>query len=114
MKDPEHFAVDLDGTLAAHDGTWRGPEHIGKPIPEMVDRVKRWLKEGKKVTILTARANRSENIPPIRKWLKEHVGTELPVTNIKRPQFSKFYDDRAVQVKRNTGKLVTARKMALA
>jgi hypothetical protein len=32
--------VDLDGTLAEYHG-FKGPEHIGKPIPKMVARVKR-------------------------------------------------------------------------
>jgi hypothetical protein len=31
------IGVDLDGTLAFYD-EWIGPEHIGAPIPGMVDR----------------------------------------------------------------------------
>ena len=34
------IGVDLDATLAYYDG-FKGPEHIGEPIPQMVDRVKR-------------------------------------------------------------------------
>lgn len=83
----------------------------------MLKRVKDWLSEGKRVIIHTARADKAENIPPIRKWLKEHVGQELPVTNRKPPQASRFYDDRAIQVERNTGRLIgskagRARRMA--
>lgn len=33
------YAVDLDGTLAHYDG-WRGEDHIGDPIPPMVERIK--------------------------------------------------------------------------
>lgn len=114
----ETIAVDLDSTLAHYDG-FKGKDHIGKPIPEMMDRVKKWLSEGQNVVIFTARADRAENIPPIRAWLKEHLGTELPVTNVKRPTFSEFWDDRAVRVQKNTGKIMSkgvrakARRMAV-
>ena len=37
------IGVDLDGTLAEWDG-WKGHEHIGPPIPAMLERVKRWIK----------------------------------------------------------------------
>jgi hypothetical protein len=46
--------VDLDGTLATYN-TWEGPEHIGEPIPEMVERVKAWRRDGRAVRIFTAR-----------------------------------------------------------
>ena len=36
---------DLDGTLAEYT-EWKGPTHIGKPIPKMVDLAKRYEKEG--------------------------------------------------------------------
>lgn len=39
------IGVDLDGTLAHYDG-WKGADHIGEPIPAMVERVKQWLSEG--------------------------------------------------------------------
>jgi len=40
MKESDQWiGVDLDGTLAKY-GEWRGVEHIGEPIPPMVDRVK--------------------------------------------------------------------------
>ena len=51
------IGVDLDGTLAYYD-QWRGALHIGEPIPVMLERVKRWLDEGKDVRIFTARVNR--------------------------------------------------------
>ncbi len=49
------IAVDLDGTLAHYD-EFRGKDHIGKPIPKMMERVKKWLDEGQKIVIFTARA----------------------------------------------------------
>lgn len=115
MKDV--VAVDLDKTLAKFK-EWKGKDFVGEPIAPMVDRVKKWLAEGKKVVIFTARANKPENIPPIRKWLKENIGQELPVTNVKRPDFAQIWDDRAVTVQKNTGKILTAgvkaRRMAMA
>lgn len=109
MKDV--IAVDLDKTLAKH-GEWKGKDHIGEPVPAMLERVKKWLSDGIKVVIFTARANEPENIPPIRAWLKKHLGRELPVTNVKKPEFSEIWDDRAVSVKPNTGKILTAGKKA--
>jgi len=40
------IGVDLDGTLAHYEG-FKGAQHIGEPISPMVERVKRWLAEGK-------------------------------------------------------------------
>jgi hypothetical protein len=34
------IGVDLDATLAKYDG-WKSADHIGEPIPAMVDRVSR-------------------------------------------------------------------------
>jgi hypothetical protein len=65
----------------------------------MVDRVKGWLEEGREVRLVTAR----KPSPAIRRWLKEHIGTVLPITNTKDYDMIALYDDRAVGVKRNTG-----------
>lgn len=120
MKYKDTYAVDLDGVLAKWTpGKWHGIEHIGTPIMPMVERVRKWLSEGKRVKIFTARANNPDAIPPIRAWCKEHIGIELPVTNKKEPIFSKFFDDRAEKVERNTGRILSsnarkkARKMAV-
>ena len=50
------IGVDLDGTLATFDAS--DPDVVGPPIPAMVQRVKRWLQEGREVRIVTARAAR--------------------------------------------------------
>jgi hypothetical protein len=80
----------------------------------MLERVKQWLAEGTNVVIFTARADDPQNIPPIRAWLKEHLGQTLPVTNRKDPSFGTIYDDRAVTVEKNTGRILTAKKRARA
>ncbi len=116
------IGVDLDGTLAEYDG-WKGPEHVGAPIPAMVERVKRWLQEGREVRIFTARAwpigtlaafdvaqegkmRREEAeraVAAVRRWCETHIGRALPVTCVKDFGMIELWDDRAVQVRPNTG-----------
>lgn len=43
----------------------------------------------------------------IRGWCREHIGQELPVTCIKDFAMLLLYDDRAVHVERNTGRILT-------
>jgi hypothetical protein len=97
-----YIAVDLDGTLAYYKG-YKGDEVIGKPIPLMLNKVKSWLKEGKDVRIFTARAHKKENILRIQEWLEEQGLPRLVVTNIKAPQMDEFWDDKAIQIIKNTG-----------
>ncbi len=104
-KEEGKIGVDLDGTLAHYD-EWKGFDHIGKPIPKMMNRVKRWIKQGKKVVIFTARAdNGKKAIDPIKQWLKDNGLPDLEVTNIKTPDIQQFWDDRAIHVKANTGEV---------
>lgn len=107
------IGVDLDGTLAEYD-EWRGVEHIGKPIAPMVERVKRWLAEGKDVRIFTARIAYGplneqidhEAVAAIRAWCLRHIGRVLPITNRKDMHMIELWDDRCVQVETNTGREV--------
>lgn len=98
------IGVDLDRTLAESDGKWRGPNYIGPPIDAMVERVKKWLEEGKDVRIFTARYPRG--LPAIRRWCKKYLGRSLPITNVKDEKMIELWDDRAIQVKPNTGEKV--------
>lgn len=116
MSDMGWIGVDFDGTLAHYDH-WRGETHTGAPIAPMVERVKRWLAEGRQVRIFTARIYEPVDIgglhmEPMRKsearavieaWCLEHIGQVLPVTNIKDYGMIELWDDRAVQVMANTG-----------
>ena len=109
------IGVDLDGTLARYD-TWRGPAHIGEPIAPMVERVKRWLQEGRDVRIFTARVTHdgtdqremeaAQAIHAIKLWCHAHLGAEMTVTNVKDYGMIELWDDRAVQVIANTGEPV--------
>lgn len=99
------IGVDLDGTVAIYGG-WKGEEHIGDPIMPMIERIKRWRAEGVEVRIFTARVA-DEHAARIRgfieRWCLTHIGEVLPVTNIKDYEMDQFWDDRAIQVRANTG-----------
>lgn len=98
------IGVDLDGTLAQYSG-WRGLDHVGKPVPVMLARVKHWLDEGYAIKIFTARASEGERgILPVKKWLAANGLPDLEVTNQKDFAMIELWDDRAVQVVANTGK----------
>lgn len=120
------IGVDLDATLAHYDH-WRGAGHVGAPIAPMVERVAQWLREGREVRIMTARVYPLGRIDPsdivpmqyeprrrdaemavaaIRMWCAQHLGRVLTITCIKDYDMETLYDDRAVQVRKNTGELV--------
>lgn len=119
-----YIAVDLDGTLATYnkgDYHKKGPTFIGEPIPAMVERVKGWLRDGYEVRILTARAvtidqyewmepEEKEDQKKIEKaiadWCLEHIGQALPVTCVKDFEMIELWDDRAVAVETNTGRVL--------
>jgi hypothetical protein len=121
MSNKGWIGVDLDGTLAHYDG-WKGPTHIGEPVPEMIERVKMWLAEGKRVKIFTARVwhgtpqdynllseynQRCDEARlariAIEKWCVDHIGQMLEVTNVKDFGMIQLWDDRCVQVEPNIG-----------
>lgn len=113
------IGVDLDGTLAEYNG-WNGGE-IGRPIPLMVERIKKWLAEGVTVKIMTARVSlrggyslesqrsadsqfADEQTVLIKAWCLKHIGAELEVTYCKDFAMIELWDDRAIQIIANTGK----------
>ena len=103
------IGVDLDKTLAYYTGWADGT--IGAPILPMLNRVKRWLSAGEEVRIFTARVSGDRPDVPeqrriIREWCKVHLGKALVVTCEKDHEMRVLYDDRAVQVRPNTGILV--------
>jgi len=112
----DHYAVDLDGTLAYAD-----PDapyvvgEIGAPIPAMVERVKVWRAEGIPIVIFTARVSldgvgREDSVMyerfAIGAWCLEHLGEVLPITCEKSWRTARIYDDRAWRVEANTGRIV--------
>jgi hypothetical protein len=103
--------VDLDGTLAHYDG-WKSPTHIGEPVPAMVTLVKKLIAEGWEVRIFTARVSTPDHgelvavRQAIERWTREHIGRALQATCCKDFAMVTLYDDRAIQVEPNTGRLI--------
>ena len=101
------IGVDLDGTLAEYHG-WS--EKIGEPVPAMVQKVKRWVREGKEVRIFTARGatgdNRHEQLMQVYEWIEDHLDESIEVTHQKDSEMKLLYDDRVRQVEFNEGVLV--------
>lgn len=118
MSEQGWIGVDLDGTAAFYEG-WKGIEHIGDPIPAMRERILQWIEGGQPLKIFTARVYCGESGEPegdrfrdaqlarrvIEKWCLKHFGVILPVTCTKDFSMIRLYDDRAVQVKLNTGEI---------
>lgn len=112
------IGVDFDGTLATWDCPWPDDyRSVGVPVPAMVALVKKWIAEGEDVRIFTARMDRyhpkvlglltvGDVKGPIQRWCLRHLGRVLPITNKKDYWCKAIYDDRAVQVEKDTGRLV--------
>lgn len=104
------IGVDFDGTLATYAGNHA---ILGEPIPLMVNRVKFWLARGYAVKIFTARVSikdetiRADIVTAMEQWCVTHIGKKLEVTCVKDIYMTALYDDKAVQVVKNTGYLVT-------
>ena len=103
---------DLDGTIAFYD-KWRGHNHIGRPIANMVDHIKRDVANGIRVKIFTARVSESslrldgctmgEALKPIETWCRKHLGFVPEITCENDCFCVKYYDDSAVPVFHNAG-----------
>lgn len=105
FKEP-WIGVDLDFTLAKCGPDWQGYHDIGEPIPNMILRVKLWIAQGKRVKIFTSRVEGGKPaIRAIHTWLKAQGLPELEVTNIKDSGMVELWDDLAVKVIKNTGRV---------
>lgn len=131
---PTWVGVGFDRVLVQYEH-WRGGQHIGEPIPEMVELVRGLLQNGVDVRIVTSRIHplvhvsgsspgnfatvqavtpdasckeATENAARIRQWCMEVFGQTLPITTQINPSMRTFYSDKAIQVESNTGVLVGA------
>lgn len=102
-----YYYIDLDKTLAFHKTEW-GAKVIGKPLPKMVVKIKKLLRDGKKIKIFTARAGEKKAIKEIQDWLKANRLPRFEITNIKGTDVIEIWDDRARQVDPNTGEFAKA------
>ena len=74
-----------------------------------MERVNVWLEGGFTVKIFTARVSgehAEEERTHIKHWLAKHGLPDLEITCIKDHDMLELYDDRAIQVIKNTGQLV--------
>jgi hypothetical protein len=115
---------DLDSTLAKYyPGQY---PRIGEPIQAVVDLYERVRANGYEVRIVTARVDDRllflyENTPEgmedyiqedqkqrdlVTQWCKEYLGETPRVTNCKDFDMILLIDDRALQVERNTGRIL--------
>lgn len=111
-KEEEWIGFDLDGTLAKYDG-WKGIEHIGEPVDTMVIIAKMLHRIGKKIKVLTARvAPRDDGEGGdkakkyVEEWCKKNLGFVPEITYEKDASMAALFDDRAVAVEQNTGKVL--------
>lgn len=112
MSSKGWIGFDLDGTLAVYDH-FEGPCVIGKPIPAMIEKVRQYMRAGHEVKIFTARVSSDGTATrdleaahariAITEWCINVLGYPLPITNVKDYSMWVLYDDRAIQVQKNTG-----------
>lgn len=104
------IGVDFDQTLRHTNG---------EPIQPMVDRVKRWIEDGREVRIITARlAPMDHELDDmiraqcaIRDWCVDHIGHVLAVQWGKSSGMIEFWDDKAVTVEPDTGRRLSYSKV---
>lgn len=117
VKRKRWIGVDFDGTLATFGCNWQNDYRAtGDPVPAMVERVKQWIADGEEVRIFTARMDcyhpKFPNLTPkavkrpIQVWCIKHLRACLKITNKKDYFMKAFYDDRAIQVEQDTGRLI--------
>ena len=95
------IAVVLDGMLAHYEGRDEGK--ISDPIPNMVRRMTQWKADGYEVRIFTARACTPEGKAAVEAWLERWGFGPIVVTNEKDYKMIELWDDRCIQVRKNTG-----------
>lgn len=121
------IGVDFDGTLAIDDG-YVGPNHVGGPVWPMIHRVKGWLNAGTEVRIVTARVGCSgkdngmgdkddeafvkKQRALLERWCVQYLGVALRITASKDFDMIELWDDRAIQVERNTGVVIGLKQSA--
>jgi len=104
--DKPWIGVDLDGTLAFYE-PGSSLDTIGPPIAPMLKRLRHLLADGWRIKIVTARAADPEQLVLIQQWLRQHDLPPLEITNAKDFSMIRLYDDRAVQVESNTGRIIS-------
>lgn len=114
MAEKKHkvIFVDIDCTLAHYNG-FKGPDVIGEPVEEMVEKVKERMATGDQVVIFSARVapggdyqgmlDATLAVVALDAWCKKVFGKSMPITATKQHYADEIWDDRARQVVPNTG-----------
>jgi hypothetical protein len=111
------IGFDLDGTLVRYTTGDSSHLRIGEPIQPMIDLLARYLRDGWRIKIVTARAGphgdkpgaeqqRLWSIKAIEDWTEQTFGKRLEVTCCKDYCMVALFDDLAIQVEANTGKIL--------
>lgn len=112
MKKEGWIAVDFDGTLAEYKSGTHERYTFGNVIVVMRDRILKWINEGFTVKIFTARLSGLHPFVEdgvrieLQNWCERNGLPRLEVTNVKDHQMLILFDDRAIQVEANTGKII--------
>lgn len=96
------LAVDLDGVLCHYD-KFEGHDKFGTIIESIACAMEARHQAGWRIAIFTSRADTIEHASLVAEFLSAHqIGCDL-ITNVKKPYFKEFWDDRAFNVPRNSG-----------
>lgn len=98
--DTKWYGFDFDGTLAIED--YSNLQICGVATP-LLDLMRQYINEGKKVKIFTART--PEYRGDIYAFLERNglLDKGIEITSCKDGSLHRFYDDRAIGVVKNTG-----------
>ena len=101
VRSDHWIGFDFDGVLSVPDPakSYR-LDDLGLPVQEMVDAAKAFLNAGVAVKVFTARTCDAHMIPKIQDWAEANGLGRLEVTNVKDYGLIRFYDDRAIEVRR--------------
>ncbi len=106
-----HILVDFDGTLAQYISGYFAQDKDGPPVIPMLERVRKWVKDGVTVKIFTARVcgpkeEADHHRKKVQDWLESHGLPRLEVVNYKTWSTVAIYDDIAFRIIKNTGEVV--------
>lgn len=93
------IAVDFDDTL--HDRSHILPGYrMGQPTPSAVESIKRLVNAGHQIIIFTARNVQEPSMyKAVEDWLNHFNVPFHGITNIKRPEFDLYIDNRNIHYK---------------
>ena len=95
--------VGLDGTLSHQSEDASAEDKIGDPVKPMLERVRKWIADGKSVMVFTARAETAGGMLAVRFWLDAHDLQTVGVTDKITRDADEIWSCRAVGIMLNKG-----------